>query len=181
MTPGVAGNHNAPAPVRLGDLGNSAGDAAAEGGNVLGFGPDRVEARAALFAHQLDEALGPVVVDDTEVGGHLLERIELGETVVDDGLEAMVAGDLLAGHAGTAEGAAVDSIDGSRREPFADDARLLAPERREGSIDNFAHGHVGAELLLAVANEEQLGHPFERLDERVPEVDPADPARFRGI
>ena len=121
------------------------------------------------------------MVDDAEVLGRLLELLDLAQALVDDRFEAVVAPDLAGRDAGAAEGAAVDRVDGDGREAFADDTRLLAAELGQGRIDDIAHGHVRLELLLAVADEQQLGHAFERFDEGIFEIDQAHAARFRGV
>ena len=75
----------------------------------------------------------------------------------------------------------MDRVDGDRREAFTDDTGLLPSKLGQGRIDNLAHGHVRPDVLLAVADEQQLGHALERFDEGILKVNEAYAARFRGV
>ena len=87
-------------------------------------------------------------------------NISISRRLVDDrDLEAVVAGDLLAGLVGPLEVRAVDGGDRSRRPGPADGLGLPAAELGQRRVDPVGRGPARAvlrEVLLAVAHEDQL-------------------------
>ena len=103
----------------------------------------------------------------------LLPEVDLAQVVDDARLEVVVVGgDGAAGVVGALEGAGVDGVELGGGEALAEDAGLVPAEGREGRVQRLAEGDVRSQVLLAVADEEELAHAVER-GEGVLEVDEA--------